>query len=102
MPWVWCWRTAVCPGSSGHAGRNLKLGMVPDLRGLMREDAISVLVQRTPKPELPDTRAGAQESRTSGSSRSIVAVWVPQDTHPQKRTRPAMSSPPNQVIEASG
>ena len=34
--------------------------MVPDLRGLMREDAISVLVQHTLKPELPDARADVQ------------------------------------------
>jgi hypothetical protein len=38
------------------------MGVVPDRRGLMREDAISVLVQHTLKPELPDTRADVQAS----------------------------------------
>jgi hypothetical protein len=43
-----------------------KIGMVPDLKGLMREDAISVLVQHTVKPELsgdldaPDARVDVQ------------------------------------------
>jgi hypothetical protein len=68
-----------------------KIGMVPDLKGLMREDAISVLVQHTVKPELsgdldaPDARVDVQAPKTwrSGQLNRCDPLGA-QKKHPQK------------------
>jgi hypothetical protein len=74
----------------------------------MREDAISVLVQHTLEPELsgdvaaPDARVNVQAPRTwrSGSAQSLPCLAYPKNNHSQKGTKPAMSNPSNQVLEA--
>jgi hypothetical protein len=76
-----------------------KIGMVPDLKGLMREDAISVLVQHTVKPELsgdldaPDARVDVQAPKTwrSGQLNRCRPLGA-KKTSPEG-TKPAMSNP---------
>jgi hypothetical protein len=69
--------------------------VVPDLNGLLREDAISVPAQHTLKPELigdvdaPDAGVDMQARQNLDiRPSSIVAVLsVHQNKHPQKRNQ---------------
>ena len=76
-----------------------KIGSVPDLKGLMREDPISVLVQDTLKPELigdvdgPDACVDVQAPQNLEMSPSSIVV-VP--WHPHEQTSPERNQAGNE------
>jgi urease alpha subunit len=80
------------------------MGMVPDLKGLMREDGISVLAQHTLKPEVvgdgdaPDARVDMQACQNLDiRPSSIVAVLSY-----TKQTSPEKNQAGNQQSTESG
>jgi hypothetical protein len=115
--WSWRWRCCCpllllryeCPGSSGHSGRNVQDGdgfesQRSHARGCNQCAGAAHAGARTQRrrscPRRTRQRAGPQNLEIRLGS--IVAVpGVPQkDNHSQKETKPAMSNPSNQVLEA--
>jgi hypothetical protein len=81
------------------------MGMVPDLKGLMREDAISVLAQHTLKPELvgdvdaPDSRVDMQARQNLDIRRSSMVAVL--SVH-QKQASPEKNQAGNEQSTESG